>query len=68
MYIHTEYPWYTTPKYRYWFIAILGRKKQIPSETWTHPTTSIVNSDFWNFVYFAKLQTSDPSFATFAQS
>ena len=40
-------------------------KKQIQSETWTHPTTSVVNSDFLNLVYFAKLLTSDPSFPTF---
>ena len=25
MYIQTEYTWYTTPKYQYWFRAILGR-------------------------------------------
>ena len=28
--------------------------KQIPSETWTHPPMSIVNSDFENFSFFAK--------------
>ena len=37
MYIQTEYTWYTTPKYQYWFRAILGRFSiKIPSETWTH--------------------------------
>ena len=54
VYIQTEYTWYTTPKYQFWFRAILGRfKKKIPNETWTHPPTYIVNSDFWHF-YFAK--------------
>ena len=50
MYVQTEYTWYTTPKYQYWFRAILGwfsKKKKIPSETWTHPPTSIVISDFF---------------------
>ena len=50
----TEYTWYSTPKYQYWFRAILGwfskKQKQIPSETWTHPPTSILNSDFWIFL------------------
>ena len=53
MFIQAEYTWYTTPKYHYWFRAILGRfsnkTKQIPRETWTHPPISIVISDFWNF-------------------
>ena len=32
--------------------AILGRfsSKKIQSETWTHPPTSIVNSDVFNFL------------------
>ena len=49
MYIQTEFTWYTTPKYQYWSRAIFGRfsKKKIPSETWTQPPTSIVNSDFF---------------------
>ena len=49
MHTHTECTWYTPPKYQHWFRAILGRfsnKQKIPSETWTHPHTSIVNSDF----------------------
>ena len=36
--VHGRY-YCTTPKYRYWFRAILGRfstQKNIPSETWTH--------------------------------
>ena len=51
VYIQTEYTWYTTPKYQYWFRAILGRfsKQKNTSETWTHPPTSTVISDFWNF-------------------
>ena len=45
-----EYTWCTTPKYLL-VRAILGRysKKKIQSETWTHPPTSIVVLDFWNF-------------------
>ena len=27
-------------------------KKKNPSEIWTHPPTSIVNSDFWNCFFF----------------
>ena len=38
-------------KYQYWFRAILERfsthTQQIPCETWTHSSTSMVNSDFW---------------------
>ena len=51
MYIQIEYIWYTTPKYQYWFRAILRwfSNKKIPSETWTHPPTSIIISDLWNF-------------------
>ena len=58
MYVQTEYTWYTTPKYQYWFRAILGRfsNKQTKSE-WDldPPTPSIVILDFWNFSFFAKL-------------
>ena len=45
-----------TPKYQYmyWLRAILGRFKKNPSETWTHPSTSIVVSDFWEKKFFAK--------------
>ena len=32
--------------------------QKIPSETWTHPPTSIVNWDFWKFFLFAKPLTS----------
>ena len=56
MYIQTEYTWYTTPKYQYWFRAILGRfsKKKNSNET----STSIVISDFWNFCFFPKPLTN----------
>ena len=51
IYIQTEYmvQLYTTPKHQYWFRAILGRfcTHKIPCETWTHPPTSIVISDFF---------------------
>ena len=33
---------------------MIFQKKIILSETWTHPPTSIVNSDFLNFFFFAK--------------
>ena len=33
---------------------MIFQRKKTSSETWTHPPTSIVNSDFWNFVFFAK--------------
>ena len=29
-------------------------KKKIQSDTWTHPPTSIVISDFWIFLFFAQ--------------
>ena len=45
MYIQIEYTWYTTPKYQSYFGMIFHKKN--PSETWTHPPTSLVNTDFW---------------------
>ena len=50
MYAQTEYTWYTTPKYQYWFWAILGR---FSTKKLQVRPTSIVISDFWNF-FFAK--------------
>ena len=50
MYIKTEYIWYTTPTYLYSTGLELfwdDFPKTIPSETWTHPPTSIVISDFF---------------------
>ena len=63
MCIQTEYIWYTTPKYLYWFRAILGwfSNKKIPSETWTHPPTSIVLSDFGIFFFAQPLNQQSES-------
>ena len=63
MYIQTEYTWYTTPKYQYWLRAILRRfsTKKIPSETWTHPPTSIVISDFWRKKFLCNAPNLDIS-------
>ena len=33
---------------------IFQQNNNIPSENWTHPPTSIVISDFWNFSFFAE--------------
>ena len=49
MYIQTEYTRYRpSPKYRYWFRAILGRFSQ--KKFWVRPGPTLplpVNSDFW---------------------
>ena len=45
----TEYTWYTTTTYQYWFRAILGRfckQNKIPSDICTHSPTSILIPDF----------------------
>ena len=50
MFMQTQYTWYTTPKYQYWLKAILWQFKKNPSDTWTHPPTSIGTSDLFNFL------------------
>ena len=58
MYIQTEYTWYTTPKYQYWFRAILGRFSKRKNSKWdldppTHPPTHF-HSEF-GFLEFGLL-------------
>ena len=35
----------------YSYFWMIFQHKKIPSETWTHPLTSIVNTDFWGGNY-----------------
>ena len=49
LYIQTEYTWYATPKYQYWFRAILGRfskQNKIPRDL-DPPTHFHSISVFW---------------------
>ena len=54
MFIQTEYTWYTTKQYQYWFWADFPQKK-ILSETWTHPPTHFHSQlGFLEFVLLCK--------------
>ena len=57
MYVHTEYTWYTTPKYQYWFRAILGRfSTHTKKSEWDldPPTHFHSNLGFLEKKFFAK--------------
>ena len=52
MHIQTEYTWYTTPKYQYWFRAILGRFSTKKFRVRLGPTPPHFHSNLRFFEFF----------------